>query len=131
MDVSKLLLQEENGRLLRALEFYGDEEMYALVTRDGRQRSESTIQWDSGKYAREALQERTSDDINQDLYCVAQHLQSLVEYSKYDQVADRARACNTCKYVNECDSIFFVRARTLTALTGIRFSALVKRNREN
>lgn len=131
IDVSKLLLQEENGRFRQALEFYADEKVYEHTPEKGNGNYYSNAQWDSGKYAREALQERMPEEINMDLYCMAQHLYSFVEDAKYNQVANFAKPCTTCKYSNRCNLDFWRKSRTLAALTGIRFSALVKRNREN
>lgn len=60
--------------------------------------------------------------INQDLYCMAKHLQSFVEDSKYDRVADFGKPCATCKFFEGCDLDFYKKSDSLTELTGIRIS---------
>lgn len=67
------------------------------------------------------------DEKEQNLYCMAQHLQTFVEDAKYERVSDFGKPCVTCKYVRECESNFFSNSKTLTELTGIRFNPSMKR----
>lgn len=69
--------------------------------------------------------------MNQDLYCMAQHLQSFVEDAKHERVADFGKPCATCKFHEKCDFDFYKKSDVLTKLTGIRISALIRDKKVN
>lgn len=67
-----------------------------------------------------------SDTVNQDLYCMAQHLQSFLDDAYHLRVADFGFPCATCKFLKDCDLDFYKKAKTLTELTGIEFNPFRK-----
>lgn len=66
-------------------------------------------------------------EVNRNIYCMAQHLQSFVEDAKYDRIADFGRPCASCKYLDGCDLDFYSKSKTLTKITSIRFSPLASK----
>jgi hypothetical protein len=61
------------------------------------------------------------------LYCMAWHLQSLIEDVKNESITNFSKPCETCKYLKKCDFDFYSKTEELTKLTGVRFSALIKK----
>lgn len=65
--------------------------------------------------------------IDENLFCMAQHLRSFVEDSKHHRIADFGRPCATCEIRRNCDFDFYRKSDTLTELTGIRISPLKRK----
>lgn len=76
-----------------------------------------------------------SEEEQKDLFCMAWHLQSLIEDAKYHKTASFGKPCSTCKFMingKDCDLDFYGKSNVLTELTGVKFTtAIYKYSLEN